>query len=319
MRCIPTPAPAPILTPARLAGWRAGLARSHEPLALVTGSFALWHPGNLAAIRAAARHGRPVCVAVSARVPFAAPSLADRCRMLAGLRGVAAVLPCPERGAAARLARLRPFILFDCPARPGASALASAARALADRIEALPPIHGCFTDEIRAAIRGGRTPLAIPAGVLPPLPSEDDGRRDLSSGDAARPLVTVNGCFDLLHPGHVRLLQRARALGARLAVLVNDDASVRAYKGAGRPIFPLRCRLAALRAIEAVSVARPFAGDTPLPLLAQLRPEIHVKGGSFEAGRVRAERELLRGWGGRVAVVPMIGAYSTTRLLEAAR
>ncbi|MCG2659839.1 MAG: adenylyltransferase/cytidyltransferase family protein, partial [Kiritimatiellae bacterium] len=129
---------------------------------------------------------------------------------------------------------------------------------------------------------------------------------------AGRPLVTVNGCFDMLHLGHVCLLAQARNLGARLLVLVNDDDSVRTYKGAGRPVFPIRFRLHALNALDAVAKAYPFAGDNPLPLLATIRPDIHVKGGSFEETRVREERRLVESWGGRLEIIPLVEGFSTS-------
>ena len=98
--------------------------------------------------------------------------------------------------------------------------------------------------------------------------------------------------------------------------MVNDDESVRTYKGQSRPIFPLAFRLRALRALSAVSAVHAFDQDTPLELLSQLRPEIHVKGGSYEEERVRSEKELLQSWGGRLEFCPLVGKYSTSELIR---
>ncbi len=295
--------------------WRRRLAADGGWPALVTGSFAIWQPGNLGAVREAARHGR-VCIV---QTPDGSASRAVTPGMLAALGRVAAVVRCPAKRAEPLLEALRPFTLVDCLAQAPVPHAAARARELAERVVDWPPVPGCFSAEIRAAIRAGRTPIRVPRATLMPAPGPRALRAWLADTDRLRPLVTVNGCFDMLHPGHVRLLQRARALGARLLVLVNDDESVRAYKGAGRPVFPIGARLAALRELGAVSFACPFPGDTPLPFLAVIRPDIHVKGGSFEPARVQAEHDALRGWGGRLAFVPMVGRYSTTRLVDALR
>ena len=99
-------------------------------------------------------------------------------------------------------------------------------------------------------------------------------------------------------------------------MLVNDDDSVRTYKGAGRPIFPIRFRLQALNALDAVTMAYPFSGDNPLPLLATIRPDIHVKGGSFEETRVSEERRLVESWGGRLEIIPLVKGFSTTGVVQ---
>lgn len=129
-------------------------------------------------------------------------------------------------------------------------------------------------------------------------------------------VVTTNGTFDLFHAGHLDTLEGARALGDFLIVLVNSDDSVQRLKGPQRPYLPVaeRCRLlAALRCVDAVAV---FEQDTPLELLAALRPQVHVKGGSFVPERVAAERMLLASWGGRLELVPLREGRSSTALVE---
>ena len=133
------------------------------------------------------------------------------------------------------------------------------------------------------------------------------------------PRVFTNGCFDVLHRGHVAYLAQARALGASLMVLVNSDASVRRQdKGADRPVNPLADRVAVLAALESVSLVSWFEEDTPiLPILA-CRPEILVKGGDWPVSRIVGADEVL-GWGGLVHAIPFLHDRSTTALLEKIR
>jgi len=327
------------IAPDELKAWRKKIAESGGTLSLVTGSFALWQPGNLAAIREAARQASHVCIIVHPPTPeryggtgpttpenygkagpasqnAARPNLAARLEMAAGLRAISAVTTCAPGEAEQVLTNLQPFTLVDCLKQKAPGAIASTARKLADHIVDLAPVAGCFTADIQKAIRESRTPIPVPDAVMGPQPDRRALDRFLSSGTPARPLVTVNGCFDVLHLGHVRMLEQARKLGARLMVLVNDDDSVRDYKGAARPIFPIRFRLHALNALEAVAMAYPFAGDNPLPLLATIRPDIHVKGGSFEETRVRDERRLLESWGGRLETIPLVKGYSTSAVVK---
>jgi D-beta-D-heptose 7-phosphate kinase / D-beta-D-heptose 1-phosphate adenosyltransferase len=129
---------------------------------------------------------------------------------------------------------------------------------------------------------------------------------------AGRRLVLANGCFDLLHAGHVRLLQHARSLGDALMVALNDDDSVRRLKGPGRPRQPLRDRLEILAALEAVDHVVAFAQDTPLELLRAVRPDVLVKGGDY-----RPEDVVGAGVAGEVVIVPLLDGRSTTALLRA--
>lgn len=131
-----------------------------------------------------------------------------------------------------------------------------------------------------------------------------------------RKVVFTNGVFDLLHPGHVELLEYARSQGDLLVVGVNDDASVRRLKGEKRPIFPLGERLEVLAALQCVDFVIPFAEDTPLELIRALdRVDVLVKGGDYAPADVvgRAEVEAR---GGRLCIFRLAGNYSTSALIE---
>lgn len=134
---------------------------------------------------------------------------------------------------------------------------------------------------------------------------------------AGQSIVFTNGCFDLLHIGHITLLENARREGDRLIVAINSDASVRNLKGSARPIVGERERgriLAALAAVDAVIV---FDEPTPLRLITELKPDVIVKGGDYSEGTVVGAAEV-RSWGGRVSIVPTVEGYSTSKLIEKA-
>jgi D-beta-D-heptose 7-phosphate kinase/D-beta-D-heptose 1-phosphate adenosyltransferase len=136
-------------------------------------------------------------------------------------------------------------------------------------------------------------------------------------GTGAR-IVFTNGVFDLLHPGHLRYLQTARTLGDALVVGINSDRSVRANKGAGRPITPEVERaeiLAALTPIDAVVV---FDEDTPYELIAALQPDVLVKGADWPEDAI-VGRDIVEAHGGRVVRIPVEQGYSTTRIIEKIR
>ncbi len=128
-------------------------------------------------------------------------------------------------------------------------------------------------------------------------------------------LVLTNGTFDLLHIGHVRYLQVARELGDVLVVGINSDRSARALKGKGRPINNERDRLALVAALEPVDHVVLFDEDEPSQIIRLLRPDIHVKGGDY-AGRELPEAEAVREVGGRVEIVPLVGTFSTSGVID---
>ena len=128
-------------------------------------------------------------------------------------------------------------------------------------------------------------------------------------------LVFTNGCFDLIHPGHVRLLQQARAMGDALAVAINSDASVRRLKGPGRPILAARERAEVLSAFECVDYVVVFSEATPAAIVRAVRPGVLVKGGDWSPERI-VGRDTVAADGGEVRVVPLRRGLSTSALLQ---
>jgi D-beta-D-heptose 7-phosphate kinase/D-beta-D-heptose 1-phosphate adenosyltransferase len=130
-------------------------------------------------------------------------------------------------------------------------------------------------------------------------------------------VVATGGCFDLLHAGHVRLLDDARALGDCLVVCLNSDASVRRLKGAGRPVVSEADRRAVLLGLTAVDAVAVFDEDTPERVLADLRPDLWVKGGDYAVTDL-PEADLLTRWGGRAVVLPYLDGRSTSAMIRKA-
>ena len=134
-----------------------------------------------------------------------------------------------------------------------------------------------------------------------------------------RPLVFTNGCFDILHRGHVTLLGQARALGEAMVVALNTDASVkRLGKGDDRPVNTLADRLAVIAALECVSLVTWFDEDTPIERILECRPDVLVKGGDWPVEKIVGNVEVAA-WGGRTVSIPFIHQKSTTALLEMIR
>jgi rfaE bifunctional protein nucleotidyltransferase chain/domain len=135
---------------------------------------------------------------------------------------------------------------------------------------------------------------------------------------AGRTIAFANGCFDLLHAGHVRYLQGAAAEADRLIVAVNDDASVRRLKGKGRPILSAADRAELVAAVRGVDYVVIFSEPTVGPLLELLHPDVHCKGTDYTVDTV-PEREIVRGYGGRIAIVGDPKNHSTRELLARLR
>lgn len=134
-----------------------------------------------------------------------------------------------------------------------------------------------------------------------------------------RPLVFTNGCFDILHRGHVSYLAEARELGATLLVAINSDASVRRLgKGDDRPINGLHDRMAVIAALASVDLVTWFDADTPLDLIVQVRPDVLVKGGDWEIGAIVGAGEV-KAWGGVARSIPVRHLNSTTATLSRIR
>ena len=128
-------------------------------------------------------------------------------------------------------------------------------------------------------------------------------------------VVFTNGCFDLLHIGHITLLEQARRCGDKLIVAINSDASVSSLKGPSRPIVSESERARVLAALAAVDAVVIFGEATPLDLIVAVQPNVLVKGGDYNAEAVVGAREM-QSWGGEVRIVPLVEGFSTTRLIE---
>ncbi len=135
---------------------------------------------------------------------------------------------------------------------------------------------------------------------------------------SGRTIAFTNGCFDLVHRGHLTSLQLAADAADVLVVAVNSDASVRALKGAGRPLIGQQDRAQLIAALRPVSAVTIFAEPTPLECILQLRPDVLVKGSEYREEDIVGAREVLS-WGGRILRVPMVEGLSTSQIIRAIR
>lgn len=147
------------------------------------------------------------------------------------------------------------------------------------------------------------------------MPLEDGLKIIEEQRAAGKVIVTTNGCFDILHAGHVASIERAKNFGDFLVVGVNTDESVRKLKGPGRPVNPVEERMLVLAALRAVDLVCPFEEETSVPFLAAVKPDVHVKGGDYSP-ETMPEYETVVQAGGRIEIVPLLGGRSTTRLLD---
>ncbi len=136
-----------------------------------------------------------------------------------------------------------------------------------------------------------------------------------SARQAGKTVVLANGCFDVLHAGHIRYLQGARELGDVLVVAINTDEQVKALKGSGRPILAERQRAELVAAIEVVDFVTIFSEPTVEQLLRAIKPEVHAKGTDYTEETV-PERDVVRSFGGRVAIVGDPKNHSTSEMLK---
>ncbi len=135
--------------------------------------------------------------------------------------------------------------------------------------------------------------------------------------ESGKKLVATNGCFDLIHPGHVRYLQTARQMGDALVVGVNDDGSVQELKGAGRPLNKAADRAVVLAALESVDYVTIFPEKRATEFLSAAQPAVYVKGGDYTSETLDAEeREALQKIGAEIRIIPFEKGYSTTQLIE---
>ena len=154
-------------------------------------------------------------------------------------------------------------------------------------------------------------------GFLKKIVARADAPRALAG--LPGPVVFTNGVFDVLHRGHVTYLDRARAQGGSLVVALNSDASARRLgKGPDRPLNGEIDRAVVVAALESVSLVTWFDEDTPVELLAELKPQVYVKGGDYDMRKL-AETALVEGYGGRALAIPFVEGYSTTELVRRIR
>lgn len=132
---------------------------------------------------------------------------------------------------------------------------------------------------------------------------------------ARKTIVFTNGCFDLLHAGHIAYLEKAKRLGDILVIGLNSDASVRKLKGPHRPLTPEKDRLRILAALQAVDYVTVFSEDTPLALIRALRPDVLVKGADWKRIQIVGRKEVAS-WGGRVKRIRLVPGRSTSRILQ---
>jgi len=128
-------------------------------------------------------------------------------------------------------------------------------------------------------------------------------------------VVFTNGCFDILHAGHVSYLNDAKALGSKLVVAVNSDASVQALKGPTRPIVPCDYRKILLSSLRCVDLVLDFQEDTPNAVIETLQPNIHCKGGDYIAEKL-PEYPLVKSYGGSVVILPFVDGLSTSAIIK---
>jgi rfaE bifunctional protein nucleotidyltransferase chain/domain len=145
-------------------------------------------------------------------------------------------------------------------------------------------------------------------------------RKELSKKIASlkkqgKKIVFTNGCFDILHKGHITYLQKARSLGDILVVGLNDDGSVKKLKGPSRPVMPLESRMAVLDSLKSVDIVVPFSEERPMDLIKAVAPDIHVKGGDYKAETL-PEYDTVRSLGGVVKIIPFVDGYSVSSIIE---
>jgi D-beta-D-heptose 7-phosphate kinase/D-beta-D-heptose 1-phosphate adenosyltransferase len=258
--------------------------------------------------------------------------LAGRAERLAVSWGSPVVLTSGERGAVVAAPPRPPAIVPTTPARGdtcgAGDCLAATLTAALARSRPLPVAAALA---VAAAGRFVRGEARIGPAPIPPVTEPSDVTADpggpAGTGAAVTlaarvraeggTVVAAGGCFDLLHPGHLRTLEAARALGDCLVVCLNGDRSVRRLKGPGRPVNPQDDRARLLLGLRCVDAVATFDEDTPVELLARLRPHVFAKGGDY-AGMAIPEAAVLAGWGGRVVTLPLVADRSTSRLIERA-
>jgi len=221
-----------------------------------------------------------------------------------------------------------PVLDRRAPMRPdtcgaGDAFAAAAAEAFRTGADAHTAVRAAVSWAAAYVHAGAATSMSTAArsGFFPESGSWSERRNPFELADRIRRtggrLVATGGCFDLLHRGHVSLLEQARALGDALIVCLNSDTSIRRAKGASRPIVGQDDRARVLHALAAVDGVAIFDEETPADLLAKLQPDIWVKGTDY-ANRPMAEADVVSQFGGQIVLVPVVPGYSTSRLVDTA-
>ena len=218
----------------------------------------------------------------------------------------------------------RPVDVFDVT---GAGDTSAAALAVAQAV-GWNPVDSARVANVASGIVVGKTGTSVVTGPELARALDTDDRPDRGvlnrsqladslsrARQAGEVIVFTNGCFDILHAGHVAYLEEARSLGDRLVVAVNDDASVRRLKGVGRPVNPLDQRLRVLSGLAAVDWVVGFEEDTPESLLELLAPDVLAKGGDYGADEV-VGADIVTSRGGRVRVLSLVEDCSTTAIVD---
>ncbi|MBA2840138.1 rfaE bifunctional protein nucleotidyltransferase chain/domain [Methanococcus maripaludis] len=128
-------------------------------------------------------------------------------------------------------------------------------------------------------------------------------------------IVFTNGCFDILHKGHVKYLSEAKKFGDILIVGINSDSSIKKIKGNKRPIIPLESRIEVLNAIKSVNFVIPFEEETPINIISLIKPDVHVKGGDYTVENL-PESKIILEYGGNIKIINLVDGYSTTNIVS---
>jgi D-beta-D-heptose 7-phosphate kinase/D-beta-D-heptose 1-phosphate adenosyltransferase len=249
-----------------------------------------------------------------------APAVAAR-ELVRRWRAEAVCVTCGARGAVLAQ-RDRPTLTVPAEPAAGGDACGAgdrfasrAAAALADGASAAEAARDAVGAASRFVAAGGASSVAARTAPRAPAPPRGEAIAVARSVRAAGgTVVAAGGCFDVLHPGHVRTLEAARALGDCLVVCLNSDASVARLKGPSRPVVGADDRAAVLRALRCVDAVLVFDEDTPAAALERLRPDVWAKGGDY-AGVELPEAAVLARWGGEVVVLPFVAGQSSTRII----
>jgi D-beta-D-heptose 7-phosphate kinase/D-beta-D-heptose 1-phosphate adenosyltransferase len=207
------------------------------------------------------------------------------------------------------IATLAAALATGLPFDTAARVANTAAGIVVGKLGTQPILHS----ELSTALRYSNGPSCFPYSAAKMTALDGAQARVREWRASGQKVVFTNGCFDLLHPGHISLLYQARALGDRLVVGLNTDASVRRLKGPQRPILSEADRAAMLGALSCVDAVVLFDQDTPLDIIAALRPDILVKGSDYTPEQV-VGRQVVESYGGCVKLVAVLQGYSTTGL-----